>query len=390
MRYADPHARPAASPGANGRPLPFTLADGSTLTFNLPDEFLRLNEWIVSQSSGYINTDFAAAGGSRQKYLLNSLYEEPITSSQLEGASTTRRAAKEMLATGRKPATDSELMIHNNYLAMQLVSERRESPLTPEFVCEIHQMLTTGLLPDQECGKLQQPGDDRVRVYAGHTDEQVLHIPPPAGELPERLAQLCHFANTEADEHFIPPLARAIALHFMVGHDHYFVDGNGRLARTIFYWSLLHRGFYLTEYLSISKLLRKQPAEYARAFMHVELDHGDLTHFLLHQAKIVKRAIDELHDHLRQRASELDKISTILAGAYNHRQQALIKSLLRNPTVSLTVTGHQTYHQVSNQTARTDLQGLVDAGLLVASRDGKRHIWHAAPDFEHRLTRPNS
>src|SRR5438067_1054054 len=40
---------------------------------------------------------------TRHEYYVNSLIQEAITSSQLEGATTTRQAAKEMLRTGRAP-----------------------------------------------------------------------------------------------------------------------------------------------------------------------------------------------------------------------------------------------------------------------------------------------
>src|SRR5690606_2780541 len=52
---------------------------------------------------------------TRDRYLVSSLMEEAITSSQLEGAVTTRAVAKEMIRTGRKPRDTSEQMILNNY-----------------------------------------------------------------------------------------------------------------------------------------------------------------------------------------------------------------------------------------------------------------------------------
>ncbi len=60
---------------------------------------------------------------TRAMYLVSSLIEEAITSSQLEGASTTRKVAKEMLREGRSPRTHSEQMIYNNYRAMQFIRD---------------------------------------------------------------------------------------------------------------------------------------------------------------------------------------------------------------------------------------------------------------------------
>ena len=68
------------------------------------------------------------------------------------------------------------------------------------------------------------------------------------------------------------PVLRATlpAIHFMVGYDHYFEDGNGRTARAFFYWSMLRQGYWLAEFLSISRVLRAAPARYARSFLLTE------------------------------------------------------------------------------------------------------------------------
>lgn len=368
---------------------PFTLVDGSPLTYNIPGELLRLIEEIARRAAGTLQISQPSLTDSPRSYLLTSLQEEAITSSQLEGASTTRAVAKEMLRSRRKPKDKGERMVANNFAAMQLISQRRDDPLTPALVCEIHRVLTEGTLPAAEAGRLQQPGEERVRIYADHTDEQVLHVPPPTAELPARLQGLCDFANAGrdgGDSPYTPPLIRSMILHFMVGHDHYFSDGNGRLARAIFYWSMLHHGFFLTEYLSISRLLRQAPAQYARAFLHVEYDEGDLTHFLLHQARIVVRAINDLETYLARKEHERLTLSPTLAGAgFNSRQCDLLASLLVKPSVMLTVSGYQERYEVSNQTARTDLQGLEEAGLIVGSRSGKRMEWWTARDFPSRM-----
>ena len=60
----------------------------------------------------------------------------------------------------------------------------------------------------------------------------------------------------------------------MFGYDHYFADGNGRIARTSFYWSMLHHGYWLAEYLAISKILRAAPGRYGDSYQYTE-DDGD-------------------------------------------------------------------------------------------------------------------
>ena len=197
------------------------------------------------------------AGPPRYRYLLSSLMEEAITSSQMEGAATTRDVAKSMIRRRRPPRDRSERMILNNFLTMQRIRELREQPLTSELVLELHRLVSKDTLDDPDClhgkefaGRLRPPGKEVVvdDVYGA-----VFHVPPAAEELPGRLEELCRFANGETPKVFIHPVVRAIALHFWLAYDHPCCDGNGRTARALFYWAMLHQGYWLFKFISISR-----------------------------------------------------------------------------------------------------------------------------------------
>lgn len=239
--------------------------DGLSFSYALPDDALRGIELVDKQTSGRIGAPAPVLpeAPTRERYVINSLIEEAITSSQLEGAATTRKVAKEMLRTGRKPRTRDERMILNNYTGMLRVRELRHERLTPAMITEFHRIIADGTLEDQsDCGRLQLPGEDRV-VIVDYDDDEVMHTPPGASQLPERLDRLCQFANGDLDTAYVPPVVRAILLHFMLAYDHPFVDGNGRTARLLFYWSMLSQDYWLAEFLPISRLLKKAPAQYA-------------------------------------------------------------------------------------------------------------------------------
>lgn len=374
------------------RPTPFTDVTGTAFSYNLPDPLLRLIDSISAQARGQVELPEPIANEStRNRYLVRSLIEEAITSSQLEGASTSRVRAKQMLREDQAPRDRSEQMILNNYRAMQRIVALKESPLSPDLVREIHHMVTENTLDDpSDAGKVQEPGEARVRIYGTHDGDQVLHVPPPAEELPERLERLCAFANTTdepADSSpYMPALLRALTLHFMMGYDHYFADGNGRTSRAVFYWSMLHQGFFLTEFLSISRLLRKAPAKYARSFLLTEQDEGDLTHFFLRQAEFVARAIKELNTYLETKSRQFNQAAHLLRDlGLNHRQIDLLESFLRDPGGAATVRTHEQRHGVVPQTARTDLQDLESRGLLTSTRQGRRVVWFPAEDLATRI-----
>lgn len=70
----------------------------------------------------------------------------------------------------------------------------------------------------------------------------------------------------------------------MVGYDHPFVDGNGRTVRALFYWSVAWAGYWLMEYVSISRLLKQASARYNRAYLHSDTDENG--HHLLPDPRV--------------------------------------------------------------------------------------------------------
>jgi hypothetical protein len=98
---------------------------------------------------------------TRDQYYVSSLIEEAITSSQLEGATTTREVAKEMIRTGRPPRDHSERMILNNFLTMQQISEIKGQSLTKDLILALHGMVTNGTLPDPSAtGRLRRKDEN--------------------------------------------------------------------------------------------------------------------------------------------------------------------------------------------------------------------------------------
>ena len=195
---------------------------------------------------------------SRDRYLVSSLIEEAITSSQLEGAATTRRVAAEMLRSGRAPRDRSEEMIVANFRGMEFLREHAQEPLSPSLLPELHRILTTGTLDDPDAVGSVRSRSDHV-VVVDQRDGLVVHEPPDAAALGDRLERLFAFANVRDEEGFLHPVVRAVMLHFMIGYEHPFVDGNGRTARALFYWSMARAGYWLTEFLSISTIIRRAP-----------------------------------------------------------------------------------------------------------------------------------
>ncbi|MGH7562858.1 MAG: Fic family protein [Gemmatimonadota bacterium] len=372
------------------RAIPLVDRSGRPFFYTLADPVLELVSGIDRNASGRIEVSEQVTNPEvRDRYIVSSLIEEAASSSILEGAATTVQRAKEMIRSGEEPRDRSERMILNNYRAMRHISDLTEEPLSPKIVFDLHRVLTADTLDDPAAaGRVRRPDDpeDRIEV-TDRLDGTTLHVPPAAEELPGRLERMCAFANDASAEPYMPPVLRAILLHFWLAYDHPFVDGNGRTARALFYWSMLRQDYWLTSFVSISGILRQAPAKYARSFLYTETDDNDLTYFILYQLQVLRRAIDELDKFLERKSREIRKVERLLRPSvgFNHRQLALLGHALRHPGARYTIESHQTSHDVVYQTARSDLHGLADRGLLERRKVGRRYVYSPPTDLVDRL-----
>lgn len=372
------------------RPVPLLDKNKYPFRFLVPDIVLEELHKIDCRAGGSLRMPEPVMNPqSRDQYLIRSLMEEAITSSQLEGAVTTREVAKEMIRTGRPPRDTSEQMILNNYVTMRRIVDIKDEAMSPDRVYDLHRLVTEKTLKDPSAaGRARRP-DEKCVVADWEGD--VYHEPPPAEELEDRLTSMCDFANGKTPEYFIHPAIRAIILHFWLAYDHPFVDGNGRTARALFYWAMLHQGFWLFEFISISNILLKAPAKYARSFLYTESDDNDLTYFIVYQTEVIRRAIEELHVYIDHKSAEVQELQSKLKALqlFNHRQAELIRHALKHPYQEYTIESHQKSHGVVYQTARTDLLQLQTRELLNLEKRGKTMIFKVPFDLASRLRKLN-
>lgn len=377
------------------KPLPLKAVNGQYFQYAITDAIARRLHQIDLGAGGSIGMPQPIVNPqTRSQYVMRSLFQEAVTSSQLEGAATTRAVAKEMIRSGRPPRTRGERMILNNYRTMQRIAEWKELPLDNDLLFEMQRMVTQDTLDDPTAAGRLRRSDEPVTVQDDITGE-VFHYPPAADELPARLEALCAFANASTNEtagsvgQFIHPAVRSILLHFWLAYDHPFIDGNGRTARALFYWSMLRQGYWLFEFVSISEILVKAPARYALSFLHSETDDNDATYFLIYQSDVIQRAINSLHEYIDAKSKELSALENTLrhASELNHRQQALIGHALRHPGTRYTVAGHQRSHGIVYETARRDLLELSRQGFLELRRDGKAFLFITPADLANRVNR---
>ena len=299
----------------------------------------------------------------KKYYLSSSLMEEAIYSSKIEGASTTRIVAKDMLRKKKSPQNKSQQMIVNNYKTIQYIVEHKEQPLTEELLLTIHRLMTEKTLDNPEdAGRFRT--NDKV-VVADMVEGDIIYTPPSFQEIPEFVESLCNFFNNDNPRTFIHPIIRGIIVHFMLAFMHPFIDGNGRTARALFYWYMLKEGYKLTEYMSISRVIAKSKANYEKAFRYVENDGNDMGYFVAYNLGALEKSFQQLRDYIQRKQREKRAASSfMMAGNINQRQALVLQRLKEEPDTIFTVKDVQEQFSVSSMTARKDLSDLVQQGYM--------------------------
>ncbi|WP_133012339.1 Fic family protein [Marinomonas flavescens] len=315
-------------------------------------------------------------------YLLNDLIEdEAISSSQLEGAATTTKVAKDMLKRSRKPRSLDEKMILGNFRMMKFAWEHRNKDLSLEFIEELHQIGVEGIEDEKYKPGVIRTTDD---VVVENNDGEVVHTPPKAEHLNTRLNALVKWVNE--DHHnaesadYIHPLVKAITLHFRIGYEHPFHDGNGRVARALFYWYMFKNEFAAFRYIAISLLLKEAPVQYGKSYLYTETDGMDLTYFIDYQCRIIIRAINKFKASYKESVEQMETFNRWLwdSGLYRKltdKQQTVFQVAKSERAVSFTINNVKDNLGCSYNTAATTLNGLVELALFKKEKDGREWVY---------------
>ena len=316
-------------------------------------------------AAGNLETNLTSINqGDKDKYMISSLMEEAIASSQLEGAATTRKIAKEILRLRRKPRNISEQMIVNGYETMQKIVKMKDKKITPKMILDLQSSITKDTLKNQEDeGRFRD--NNEVVVGDPFDASKIYHTPPDYKQISKFMDEFCTFASDDEGE-FIHPIIKGIILHFLIGYIHPFNDGNGRTARTIFYWYVLSRGYWLFEFMAISRILLHSKVRYGLAYLYTETDENDLTYFINYNLEAMESALIDMEKYIVKKKQEQQEAMNLVQGIkdINLRQAGILKDFIKEPEKHFIIVEVMSNYNVVYQTARNDLLSLTDRGYL--------------------------
>jgi len=343
--------------------------------FILLDNALKKLHLLDKGAAGRLETDLESVNiEGRNKFIISSIMEEAIASSQLEGAATTRRIAKEMLRLKKKPTNYSEKLILNGFQTMQKITKLKDVSLTPDLILELHREITEGTLKNKKDEGAFRDNNETV-VGDLLSADKIYHHPPDYKKIPKLIDTFCNFANTEQE--FIHPIIKGIILHFLIGYIHPFNDGNGRTARTIFYWYVLSRGYWLFEFMSISKIILRSKTKYALAYLYTETDENDLTYFINFNLSAIEEALHEMEKYIERKQKEQAEAMNLIRGIknINLRQAEILKQFMKQPEKAFVIREIMSTYGIAYDTARNDLLHLEKLDFIKKIKLKKKYVF---------------
>jgi Fic family protein len=320
----------------------------------------------------------------KETYIRRGVIEEAIASSQLEGAHTSRKAARKLILEKRKPQSESEKMIINNYRLMSKIEELyKDQNLSESLLFELHYLITEGTIDEEEQKRFRKDSDEIVVKGDIGARTYISFVPPDEKFVKDEIKRLINYANSDPVDDFIHPVIKAIFIHFWIAYLHPFTDGNGRLARALFYWYLLKNDYWIFSYLPISTIIKKSPSKYAMAYIYSEQDSKDISYFVDYMLTKIFQAINQFDSYVQREINRNRKVEESISQgiSLNDRQKKLI-FYLYSSKYSVTMTSHSITNNISRQTAAKDLKFLENSGFIKGVREGKYIRYFATDDLK--------
>lgn len=323
----------------------------------------------IEKRGNHIFEKIENQNGLKEHFLQNSAIEEAITSAIYEGANSTRAKAKEFIETGKTPKNKDEWMLLSNYLAMKWIRENSTAQITPDLILKIHHIVTSNTLEGDDVNFQGRFRDDKV--YVG-SHQGIDHT-----KIVEALNQAIEVATK--NKRYQHGLMKGILLHYFIAYIHPFFDGNGRTARTSFYFKCMKNQLKFVELLSISAHLKRGKGNaYERSFDLVVENDLDVTYFIDYCLDSLEAAIGRVEEKVEYLLS-----FGLLKKHYelNSNQIMLLQKLALNKFVGVTSQIHSAEIGKTREVARKELKYLHAKGFLKETEKGNQLVYYVDSSF---------
>ena len=357
----------------NGVKIPLKDQEDKDLFFSLTEE---LKKKVVAVDDLARNNFFDNLDENEKIDLIRAAQEdEAFYSSVIEGAHTTKKRTKELVEKGLEPKNKDERMVLNNYKALMFILENLHRDIDEDIIIKIYQKVTEGTLDEEELG--YRNNQNYVRSL-----NEVVYEPPKYEEVPKLMKDLVKFINDDSED-LLHPLIKALILHFDFVYIHPFNDGNGRTARALTYMYLLKSGYHFFKFFSISSLLKEFRGNYYKAIKNVEDYDSDVTYFVEFYLDMMEKSIKKVSSDFRnQYLLKVIKEKILNRGLeLNSRQVKSLEKIIKVNKKNVDIAFYMSLNKVVQETARKDLQELVEMEILQVTKLGKKNVYNLNERF---------
>ncbi len=307
----------------------------------------------------------------KKEFVFDSTVEEAITSALYEGANSTRAAAQELIASGQKPKTKDDWMLLNTLEAMKWAKANLHREIDFSLFQDIHQIVTRNTLHGDDANFSGRFRNDKVFVRSTHG--QIKHQGLPWDKVEAALAETSKLISHH--ERFFPSVIKGILLHYLTAYIHPFFDGNGRTARTLFYFKSMKNGLDFVELLSLSAYLKNHGRQYEKSFEKVVDNELDMTYFVDFNLNALLKAVDEVDKKVAyllslRRLKEFSETATI-----SESQIGLLQRLVLQRFRKVDIEEYAKIIDRSREIARQELKQLATWRLLDEAVAGKKFVY---------------
>jgi len=291
----------------------------------------------------------------KREFTINAFVEEAITSAIYEGANTTRARAKQFITEKKHPKSKDEFMFVNNYKAMMWIKDNLDQETSEETILNIHGMVTKNTLDRDDENYAGRYRDDKVYI-GDHEGVDYLLLPAVTNEVIQLITD---------NQRYIHPLIKGILAHYFIGYIHPFFDGNGRTARTLFYFEAMKNDLKFIELLSISAYLKQHGKRYERAFENAIEYELDLTYFIDFALDSLLQALETVQVKIKH----LTKIWELKEpNGLSDFQVILLQKLALNKFLQITIWEYAADNKRSHERARQELKKLTSLDFIIESK----------------------
>lgn len=300
---------------------------------------------------------------------------EALRSSSLEGTYASPRDLLLFELDPQEPKSEEDPAnawreVSNYSLAVrQGMKLLQELPFCLRLIRELHKTLLRGVR-----GKDRTPGD--FRTCQVHIGSDRRFVPPPPNHIRECLGAFEKELNQQNAQY--DPLVRCYLLHYQFEAIHPFIDGNGRIGRVLMSL-LIYKWCNLSmPWLYMSSFFERYKDEYIDNLFRISAEGNWETwvEFCL------RGTVEQAEDSIRR----CDAFGTVKArfmqeaGQTSVRAHAIIEDLFTSPVVTIPVLCKK--YSVTYPTAKADVDGLIEKGVLRKVQGKKTKVFYSPDIFE--------